>query len=83
MKPESLTRKELRQRIDALEALDSVIGALDDVACHEYAEGDRQDFHLQIMTGGKQEIVAFACNINRETIITGLQNMRDTLKEQV
>jgi hypothetical protein len=80
----TLTRSENRQRIDLLEALESVRFAIDDVSSVEWAAGDRDEMNLAVTDrNGSQLSITFVHALPQEVVLAGLQAMRKALEEKL
>lgn len=79
---DTITRKELRERINALECLDSVVAAIDDVKCHEFEDGESQEFSIEITASNKDELITFANNVSPAVLIIGLNAMVVALAQE-
>lgn len=76
-----LTREQLRQRIDQLEALDGVMSAIADVSTVEFEAGEQQALDLHISARDmKKSPVAFVHVLPPEVVLAGLQAMRGKLE---
>lgn len=78
----TLTREQVRAKIDLLEALEGVMSALDDVSGVEFADGEQQTLDLGICDSSKKA-VAFAHVLPPEVILYGLQAMRGWLEQRI
>lgn len=76
-----LTRDQVRQRIDVLEALTDVMSAIDDVSGVEFEPGEERTLDVQIIArDAKKSPVAFAHAMPPEVVLAGLQAMRVMLE---
>ena len=76
-----LTRQQVRQRIDLLEALENLLSATDDVSSVEFDPGERHDLDLSINARDeKKSPVAFAHALPQEVVLAGLQAMSGKLE---
>lgn len=80
MNTATLTREQLRQRIDTLEALEGVMAAIDDVSGVEFEPGEPRYMDMQISTRSDELPVAFANGLPQEVVLAGLQAMREKLE---
>ena len=74
-------RDQLRNKIDALECLHDVMGAIDDVSSAEFGPNERPVFKLAICDS-KDKPVAFAHSLSAEIVLIGLRAMRQALHAQ-
>jgi hypothetical protein len=80
----TLTRSENRQRIDLLEARESVLRAIDDVSFVEWEPGDRDEMNLAVTDrNGAQLSITFVNALPQEVVLAGLQAMRKALEEKL
>lgn len=80
----TLTREALRQRIDLLEALESVLSATDDVSGVEFDPGERAVLDIQISAcDDMKSPVTFAHALPLDVVLAGLQAMREKLEELI
>jgi uncharacterized protein YjhX (UPF0386 family) len=80
----ALTREALRQRIDLLEALESVMAAIDDTSGVEFEDGEERVLDLQIGDRSQQkQVVASAHAIPHDVLLAGLQAMRAKLEQRL
>lgn len=81
---ELTTREEVRQRIDRLEALESVMAAIDDVSGAEFDPGKSAFLDLAINDRGISKApVAFAHALPQSVVLAGLQAMQRALENSV
>lgn len=76
----ALTREQIRIRIDLLEALQCVIGAIDDVSVFEFDPDERRFIGVDMQTDNGNT-VAFVHYMPPEVVLAGLQAMRTKLEE--
>jgi hypothetical protein len=80
----TLTRSEIRQRIDHMEALESVLSAIDDVSSVEWEPGDCDQMNLAVTDrNGSQASITFVHALPQEVVLAGLQAMRKALEEKL
>jgi hypothetical protein len=80
----TLTRSEIRQRIDHMEALESVLTAIDDVSSVEWEPGDGGLLDLNVTDRSmKKAPVSFVHALPQEVVLAGLQAMRKALEEKL
>lgn len=79
-----LTRDQVRQRIDLLEALSDTMSAIDDVSGVEFEAGEQHALDVQICArDSKKSPVAFAHALPPEVLLAGLQAMREKLEARL
>lgn len=76
----SLTREALRAKIDALEALSDVTGAIDDVGGVDWEPGEAESLDLSITTHTASLAVAFVHSIPPAVVLAGLRAMQAELE---
>jgi hypothetical protein len=80
----TLTRSEIRQRIDHAEALESVLRSIDDVSSVDWEPGDRDEMNLAVTDrNGQQLSITFVHALPQEVVLAGLQAMRKALEEKL
>lgn len=76
----TLTREQLRRRIDLLEALESVMRAIEDV--DDDSSHDEELIDIQVTDRSNEKAaIAVAHALPRSAVLTGLQAMRHQLDE--
>jgi hypothetical protein len=77
----TLTREQLRQRIDTLEALEGVMQAIDDVSGVEFGSAEQHllDMQFRDHNPGKLSVAAVHA-LPQEVVLAGLQAMRAKLE---
>jgi hypothetical protein len=76
------TREELRERINLMEGLEDVIGAIDEVSSLQWEEGQSRTLRIRFFDN-KNEPVAYAWPIPQEFVLIGLRAMRDAMHQSV
>lgn len=77
----TLTREQLRKRIDTMEQLESVLTAIDDVGVVEY---DQDSINVTFSErSGEQHPVAFANGLPPSVVLVGLCAMQKELERQL
>ena len=77
----TLTRDEIRQRIDHLEALHDVLNAIDELQGIEFDPGEQHRLDLTISARDERKSpVTFAHALPPEVLLAGLQAMRRHLE---
>lgn len=76
-----LTRDEVRQKIDLLEALENTITVIEDVSSVEFEAGEQHALDMQVTARDtKKSPVAFAHGLPHDVLLAGLQAMREKLE---
>lgn len=79
-----LSRTEIRQRIDLLEGLHDVMGAMSDVSDVEFEPGESALVDLTISDRGeKKSPIAFAHALPPAVVLEGLRAMQRALEAQL
>jgi hypothetical protein len=79
----TLTRSEIRQRIDHMEALESLLRSIDDVSDVDWDEGEKHLLDIDLKGSFDKQSVSFVHALPQEVVLAGLQAMRKALEEKL
>jgi hypothetical protein len=79
-----MTRQELREQINLMEALENVISAIDDVSSVKYEEGEEASVDIGVSDRSLRKApIAFAHRVPHAVALVGLHAMQRALEQML